>query len=341
MTVPQGYDAARRHAAFLDRQGRGKIVVAGKDRKAYLHAMLTNDILALQAGSGCYAAYLTPQGRMLTDMRVFDLGDVVLLELPASRVPEVVRKLDEFVFSEDVKIGDVTDAFAELRIVGPAAATVVASALAGGTESSGAPASEALAEWSEHRNLRATFQGETVVLAASSDLGVPGFDLFIDRVQARRLADAVALAGAAPLSEEAAEVLRLEAGRPLFGTDMGGETIPLEAGIESRAISLTKGCYPGQEVIIRVLHRGHGRVARRLVGLVVTGETQAVEGAAVWAGDREIGRVTSAAWSPAALAPIALGYVQRDFTEPGTEVSIVSGDSRLAARVSALPFSPA
>jgi folate-binding protein YgfZ len=115
---------------------------------------------------------------------------------------------------------------------------------------------------------------------------------------------------------------------------MDEETIPLEAGIEGRAISLTKGCYVGQEVIIRVLHRGHGRVARRLVGLLLEGSTTPAVGTPVRSGEREIGRVTSATASPALRRPIALGYVQRDFVEPGTRV--VVGDS--PAVVGKLPF---
>jgi folate-binding protein YgfZ len=123
---------------------------------------------------------------------------------------------------------------------------------------------------------------------------------------------------------------------PLFGSDMDEETIPLEAGIESRAISFTKGCYVGQEVIIRVLHRGHGRVARKLVGLTLDGEAVPEPGAAIRGGDRQIGAVTSSAFSPALQRPIALGYVHRDFLEPGTTVAI--GDR--TATVSTLPFVP-
>ncbi len=120
---------------------------------------------------------------------------------------------------------------------------------------------------------------------------------------------------------------------PLFGRDMDEETIPLEAGIESRAISFSKGCYVGQEVIIRVLHRGHGRVARKLVGLTLDGDQIPAAEDAVRSGDREIGRVTSSTASPARQRPIALAYVHRDFLEPGTQVTV--GDQ--TATVTALP----
>ena len=129
-------------------------------------------------------------------------------------------------------------------------------------------------------------------------------------------------AGAIELDQATAEAIRIESGVPLFGRDMDEETIPLEAGIESRAISFSKGCYVGQEVIIRVLHRGHGRVARKLVGLTLDGDQIPAAEDAVRSGDREIGRVTSSTASPARQRPIALAYVHRDFLEPGTQVTV-------------------
>jgi folate-binding protein YgfZ len=136
------------------------------------------------------------------------------------------------------------------------------------------------------------------------------------------------------LDPATADAIRIESGIPLFHRDMDEETIPLEAGIEGRAISLTKGCYVGQEVIIRVLHRGHGRVARKLVGLLIDGASAPREGAQVRSDARDVGHVTSATLSPALDRPIALAYVQRDFAAPGT--TLVVGDS--GAMVSALPF---
>jgi folate-binding protein YgfZ len=147
---------------------------------------------------------------------------------------------------------------------------------------------------------------------------------------------ALAQAGAAEIDRDVADVLRVEAGIPRFHRDMDEETIPLEAGLESRAISLTKGCYVGQEVIIRVLHRGHGRVARKLVGLALEGDNVPQADAEVQADGRTIGRVTSAVMSLAIKKPIALAYVQRDFTTAGTPVSVDGA----GAVVTSLPFVP-
>ncbi len=136
------------------------------------------------------------------------------------------------------------------------------------------------------------------------------------------------------VSPEAAEALRIEGGIPAFHRDMDEETIPLEAGIEGRAISLTKGCYVGQEVIVRVLHRGHGRVARKLVGLTLEGRALPAAGAAILSDGRDVGRITSAVLSPALSGPIALGYVHRDFVAAGTAVLV----GETPAVVTSLPF---
>jgi folate-binding protein YgfZ len=136
--------------------------------------------------------------------------------------------------------------------------------------------------------------------------------------------------GAIDVQDAVVETTRIEAGRPRFGVDMSEDTIPLEAGIEDRAISRTKGCYVGQEIIIRVLDRGHGRVARRLVGLKLAAATVPARGDAIRSGEREIGQVTSAAYSPLLDTPVALGYVHRDFTEPGTSVDVAGHPATVA-----------
>jgi folate-binding protein YgfZ len=324
------YEAARRRAGLIVRADLGRIVVSGADRASYLQGLLTNDVSALQAGRGCYAAYLTAQGRMIADLHVYELGDVVLLTLPRDVKDTVLAKLDQFIFTEDVQLGDVTETFVQLAVIGPDAARIVASVVH-------VPL-ERLRALPEHGNLRATFGpalgGTPAIVTRVSDTGIAGFDLYAERAQSGALMTQLTASGAEELDPETAEVLRIESGVPLFHRDMDEETIPLEAGIESRAISFTKGCYVGQEVIIRVLHRGHGRVARRLVGLVIKGETVPSTKTSIRANEREIGQVTSAAWSPALQRPIALGYVHRDFVEPGTKVKVGDAD----AEVTTLPF---
>ena len=336
MEAGGGYQAARETAAVFDRSWRGKIAVAGGDRRTYLHAMLTNDVLALAPGSGCYAAYLTPQGRMIADMSVLELGDLVLLDLDPAATAAVLESLDKSIFSEDVKLGDLSEAFGKLTVVGPQSARVVACVISG--QDQPGPGEGELAGWPEFRSVRTSFLGDLALVAASRETGEPGFDLYVERPRVQDLAAALVAAGATPADRADWEVLRVEAGRPAFGIDMDADTIPLEAGIEDRAISFTKGCYPGQEVVIRILHRGQGRVARRIAGLRVTGDGVPDHGDVVRAGDRDAGRITSAVWSPRAGGPIALAMVHRDFLAPGTELSIQRGDQGLTATVVMLPF---
>jgi folate-binding protein YgfZ len=287
--------------------------------------MLTNDIQALSPGSGCYSAYLTPQGRMLADMRVLDLGEVLLIDLDHDLSADVLARLDQFVFSEDVELGDVTETFGLVSVVGPSAAVVMSSVL-------GELPAE-LGSWTEFQNTKAAFAGDVAFVVSSTEVGAEGFDVFVPRETTDRLISKLQAAGAASLSPEAAEILRVEAGRPAFGRDMDRDTIPLEAGIEGRAISFTKGCYPGQEVVIRILHRGHGRIARRLSGLVFDGDTVPRTGDLVRSGGSDAGRITSAVWSPLAGRPIAFAMLHRDFLAPGTALDVLHGDDRSRAAV--------
>ena len=319
--ISSGYAAVRSAAGLVDRSGIGRILLTGADRRSYLQGLLTNDIAALTPGTGCYAAMLTAQGRMMTDMRVLELGDGLLLDVPRQVTPAIRDHLDRFIFSEDAQVEDVTASREEIGIYGPGALDVLVKA---GME--GAPPSALF----ESTRIRLT--GADAVLVRSDEAGVPGYDVIVDAGAAASVAGALLAAGAVRVSEADAEAVRIESGRPRFGADMDTDTIPLEAGLEARAISRSKGCYVGQEVIVRVQDRGHGRVAKRLVGLVLdAGAAVPAAGARIASGEREIGRVTSAVRSPALDRAIALGYVHRDFVEPGTPVTIDGSGSVVAA----------
>jgi folate-binding protein YgfZ len=327
MTLPEEYRALKEKAVTGTVAAGSPIAVRGKDRKEYLHGLLTNDIRGLTPGQGCYAAWLTPQGRMLTDLHVFDLDDMVLLDVPAQLSAATLQRLDRSLFSEDVQLSDLSKVLTSVWVHGPAAAETVQEVLAASAPDS----------WLDYQNERLEFGGATVVLARVDQLGVPGFGIYVDPAHEADLRRAFEAAGAPQVHADTIETARVEAGYPLFGVDMTEDTIPLEAGIEDRAISFTKGCYVGQEVIIRVMHRGHGRVVRKLVGFRLAGVSS--RSAKIFAADREIGWVTSAARSPR-LGPIALGYVHRDFVTAGVEVSVESPEGRVAAVVSERPISP-
>ena len=329
MTPDDQYEAVLTGAGLVDPTDRGVLLLTGADRARYLQGLLSNDMLALQPGTGCYATYLTPQGCMITDLIVLELGDRLLLDLPVGPKGGVFENLEQFIFSEDVQVQDATADSSLLEIHGPDAPRVLAAALEGIER-------DEFAALVEHETRQLEVGGHPVVVAATRDLGMLGFRVYGAHDAVAGLRDALVGREAVPLDQSVATILRVEAGRPIFGVDMDESTIPLEAGIEDRAISLTKGCYVGQEVIIRVLHRGHGRVARRLVGIKLG--RPASPGDAVTAADgKAAGQLTSVVVSPR-FGAIGLGYVHRDLVEPGTHVEVTHDDSGVPAVVTALPF---
>jgi folate-binding protein YgfZ len=264
---------------------------------------------------------------MIADMNVFELGDVMLVDVRREVKDLLLQRFDQLIFSEDVQLGDVSDAWGCLGVYGPQAAAVAGFVI-------GAD----LAGFSPFQNARLERGGELVVVARRDALGLAGFLIFAAGGAMPGIAQALHGAGAALLQAEAVEALRVEAGEPAFLVDMGGDTIPPEAGIDRTAVSYLKGCFPGQEVLVRIRDRGHGKVVRKLVGLTIDGETAPAAGSVIVGGGKDIGHVTSAAVSPTLGKPIALGYVHRDFVEPGTAVTVVSGAARLSATVTELPF---
>lgn len=309
------YAAAHDAAVTSVRSSRGTIEVAGADRSSFLHALLTNDIASLVKGTGAYAAYLTPQGRMISDMTVLETGDRILLGVERLVAAALAARLESLVFSEDVRVVDVSEGIDDLGVHGRTAAHIV-------EQVTGVAAQHLTRPYDN-----VTVTGLTVV--RDDAFGVTGFDIYAARSERARIVEALIAAGAVAAGDEVLDVLRIEAGRPRFGMDMSTDTIPLEAGIEQRAISFTKGCYVGQEVIVRVMHRGHGRVARRLVRLILSGSVVPVPGDKVFAGDQPVGEITSAVDSPKVQAPMAFAYVHRDHAVPGGELSVNGSEARL------------
>jgi folate-binding protein YgfZ len=306
MFSPEGYRALTRTAAIVRRRDRGVLTVTGADRLSWLQGLVTNDVLALPIGGICDAAYLTPQGRMITDLRVVNAADRTLLDVPASLAESLQQRLDGLLFSEDAQIEDASATTVIVDVHGPTAPELVA--------------------------------GEGAVPDDAFEL--PGFSAFLGPAEADAFVRRLSERGAVETTLETLDVVRIEAGRPAFLVDMDEHTIPLEAGLERRAISFTKGCYVGQEVIVRVTHRGGGRVAKKLVGFTFQGGDLPKSGTAITSGSRDVGRLTSVVRSPALAKVIGLGYVHRDFTEPGTTVEVVAPTGPLPAEVSLLPFIP-
>jgi len=299
-------------AGWTDKRSRGRLRIDGGDAAAFLHALVSNDVRSLPPGGGAYTTLLTPQGRLIADLVAYRADDHWLIDTPPGLAGPLAARLDASIFTEDVRLADVSAALGQIAVVGPRAAGAAAAATGVSTA-----ALEALA-------VRAHVVAGEARIARTDDTAFPSFDLFVPAAATGGVVAALTAWGAAPMSPALAEALRIDAGRPAFGIDMTDETIPLEAGLLDRAISLTKGCYVGQEVIVRILHRGGGRVAKRLVRLLLDSDAAAPPPAgAEIAGDRgERGHVTSAAVSPATGRVVALGYVNRDAAEVGRRVRV-------------------
>ena len=334
----EAYRALRHGAAVIRRVDRGQVVVEGPDRADFLQGLLTNDVAALRGGSGCYAAYLTPQGRMVADMDVFSLPPWMLLDVDAAVAPSLAAQFDGLIFTEEASVADWSATRDSYGVHGPQALDVAAGAL----ERLGAGSAAAdVRNLRPHGCLQGEASGAAWIAARGDSLGLPGVALIADRERGAALRAALLAAGGQEIGPAAAEAVRIESGRPAFPADMDNATIPLEAGIEERALSQTKGCYVGQEVIVRILHRGGGRVARRLVGLLCDSPDAppaALPAGRLWSGGEPVGQVTSAVVSPALGSVIALGYVPRALSAPGTQVDVDCGDARTPARVVPLPF---
>jgi tRNA-modifying protein YgfZ len=305
------YRALKEEAGFVDRSARGKLVVRGADAAEYLQGQLTNDIEALEPGVGCYTALLDRKGHMQADMRALHLstGDLWLdTEPEAATVVE--RHLRMYSVGREVEVEDVSGEWSILSVIGPAAVE------AAGT----APLSP------EHAHR--FYERERIeILAAATDVGL---DLIVRADSAPELRELLARSGAAEVTEAAAEIVRVESGRPRFGREMTTATIPQEAGIDERAVSFTKGCYIGQETVARLHYRG--KPNRHLRGLRL--EAPVAAGDPISLGEREVGAVGTAVLSPA-LGSIALAVIRRE-AEPGARVMV--GEAGIEAEVVALPF---
>jgi folate-binding protein YgfZ len=305
------YRQLREECGLLDRSGRGKLLVSGPEAAEYLQGQLTNDTEAIEPGEGIYAALLDRKGHMQGDMRVLRPGEGpdLWLDTEPEAVEAVRRHLGMYKIGRQVDVADVGEERAILSLIGPRAVEVAGSA----------PLPE--------NACQELTLGGAQCLAVGTAVGI---DVFVPAAERDRVWDALLAAGAAEVSPEAAEILRIESGRPRFGAEMGTETMPAEAGIVEQAVSFTKGCYIGQETVARLHYKG--RPNRHLRGLRLS--APAGPGEPLRLGDKEVGRLGSAAVSPA-FGPIGLAILRRE-AEPGARLAV--GEDGVTAEVVALPF---
>ena len=325
------YRAVRESTGVADRADRARFRLWGKDPARMVHGLITNDLLKAAPGQGVYAAMLTAKGRMIADVRVFRRADGEVLVSIAREALEGTREhLKKMVPPLFARWADVTDEVAEIGVYGPRAREVLSKALDAEVPTLG-----------EDAFVEPELAGARLLVAATREAGgEEGFDVFVPADRAAELWTALRAADARPVGFGVLETLRIEAGRPRYGSELTEETIPTEAyestGLMDRAISFHKGCYTGQEVIVRIAHRGH--VNRHLRGLLL-GDAPAPAFRAPLLNPetgREVGWTASAAFSPRLGQTVATGYVRRE-VQPGAEVRVGAADGP-AARVVDLPF---
>ena len=305
------YQAVTQACGLADRSERGKLALTGADAKSFLQGQVSNDVEALVPGSGCYAAFLTPKGKMLGDLRILDAGDEVLLDTERVALQELFNMIRRFSVGYTMELHKRTLQCGLLSLLGPNAEAVAGADGLGAAEDAHAPVQ---VEGISARAIR-------------TDLGI---DLLCDASETQALADALTGRGAETVSETVAECVRVERGRPRFGVDLDDTVIPQEADLNHRAVSFTKGCYVGQETVARLFYRG--KPNRRLRGVRLSGPAET--GAEISRGDRVVGRLGSVAESPA-LGWIALALVRRE-APPGSDVTV--GADEIGAAVVELPF---
>jgi glycine cleavage system T protein len=321
------YAAVRSAVGFIDLSHRGLLQLTGADRVSFLQGMVSNDVKALTPGAGQYATVLNQQGKVLGDARVLCSDNSLYLDLWEITKDKIAGHLNRYLVADEVEIADRTDEYGILSLQGPQSEAGLQK-LVGQTELP--------ARLAEHRMVN--IDGAQVCVVRASSTGETGFDLIIPSPHFKSVAAQLTEAGkqfsGAWVGEDAHNILRVEAGIPRYGVDFTEDNLLLEVGLD-HAVSFTKGCYLGQEVVERIRSRGH--VNKKLVGLSLEGRESASRGDVLFA-DKPVGTITSSVHSPALGKPVALGYVHKDYWSPDTRLSINHDGASLTAKVTALPF---
>lgn len=330
-SAPAGYTAALEGAAFIDESVAGRIFMRGRDRAELLHRLSTADVRRLKPGNGLRTVLTTPIGRIIDLLTVYALDDAFLLETSLGQGGLSFSHLRKNIFFNDqVTLEAAGRSHGQLRLVGQQAAALLA-------ERTGV----AVEQLPLHSITTITWADAEVLLARSLPIGGQSFTLFVPATHLDAVRADLLAGGAVQLSDQAFDILRIEQGYGAFGRELSQEYIPLETGLTD-AISFTKGCYVGQEIIARMESRG--RMAKQLRGLRLSladggDPAEALQGLTLPTkldvGGKEAGDLTSVALSPR-FGPIALAYVRSAHAEPGTQVGVAN--SALVGEVVALPF---
>ena len=328
--VAAEHRAVRQAAGLADLSHRGKVRVTGDDRVKWLQSIISNDILPLKPGQGRYSSFLTHKGKMLTYFRVYMQTDAVMLEDVGEIGEMTFQTLRKFLlYGTKAKMENCVESWGLLLVSGPKAAHVVQSAF--GVD---------VTDLKPIDFVTAQIGGGHALVLRTEETGEIDIEILIPAPALlptwTALLEAGAKYGIKPVGAHAREALRMEAGLPKAGPDLNEEIVPPEANLEEKAFSLSKGCYPGQEVVARM--DTYGNVRRHLVGLVLKDAAIPTKGAKLFSGDREVGWISSAVHSPQLNKVIAFGFPLRDFSKPDTILTVDIDGARHEATVHTLPF---
>jgi folate-binding protein YgfZ len=325
------YQAALSGAALFDRSAAGKLVLAGPDAPMFLGNLSTNDTKNLPLGGGCEAYFCDPRAKVqfqtwIYHVRLGDGGHAMWVETTPGRNADLFKYLDRYLISEQVELADRTADFAQFHLAGPAAKAVLEKALA-----------DAVPDLPEFAHMERTFGSHVTTSVRRRDpLGVPGYDLVCPADKADGLRRVLEAPGAVPGTPETYEVLRVEAGTPVFGPDIDSGRFVMEVGNAARAVSYSKGCFLGQEPIVMARDRA-GHVNRAFSGVKVLEGGPLPAGTKLFRDGQEVGVVTSSCHSPRLGAPVALGYLKWKHQEPGLRMEAETPDGRRPVEVLGLP----
>lgn len=322
--------AVRQSVGLSDLSHRGKLRVTGDDRVKWLQSIISNDILPLKPGQYVYSSLLTHKGKMLSYFRVYMQGDALLLEDVGEVGDLTYQAIKKFLlYGTKAKLENFSDTWGLFLVSGPRAPELIKAAF--GVE---------VGSLQPLRFLSHDLDGTPVLLSRTEETGEIDVEVLLPGDQLGPVWQQLLIAGQPlglkPVGSEARQALRMEAGLPVAGLDLTEEIVPPEANLEGKAFSLTKGCYPGQEVVARM--DTYGSVRRHLVGLVLKSQTIPPRGAKLFSGEREVGWISSAIRSPQMGQVIAFGFPLRDFSKPETLLTIDFDGQRIEATVRPLPF---
>ena len=311
------YEALQSAVGIAPCKDRTQIELTGKDRASFLHGFCTNDIKRLAPGQGCEAFLTDVQGKTIGFVNIFCELNRIVVETAPGQAAHIIKSLERFLIREDVQLTDRTENWPELLVAGPAATRLIEQVFG------------ATIRLEPRHHVRCQWQGQELAVRRVDYTGQPDFLIAIETSDWQACWDAFRAAAAVPCCESAIEIARIEAGTPNFAVDITDDNLPQEVDRNATAISFTKGCYLGQETIARIDALGH--VNRLLRGIHVVSNVIPPRGSEFLRDDRFVGRITSACWSYKLQAPLALAYVRREFSSPGSRLESPNGEAEVVA----------